>query len=263
VRTVEAFAALARDAGATTRIGLAARELVVERGRVVAVATDAGRFELEQVVAAAGPWTRELLARAGLDLPLRAVRTEQHFVAAPAAAAAARRRISPEDELDARFAGEPEPGAAHPVLLDLDHGYYARCEPRLERTRIGALDYDRDAVLDDPDALDEEVGDAFRRWARAALERRLPDYRRRPDLGAQAAWYTMTPDAQALIGRGPSVENLWVVSGFSGHGFKLAPVVGEGVAQMLRGEAVTAFDAGFFAPGRFSVEGAWSGRFGL
>jgi glycine/D-amino acid oxidase-like deaminating enzyme len=56
-----------------------------------------------------------------------------------------------------------------------------------------------------------------------------------------------------------------IVTGFSGHGFKLAPSVGAGVAQMLWNEPVTAFDARFFAPDRFvgMGESAWSGAFGL
>jgi glycine/D-amino acid oxidase-like deaminating enzyme len=69
--------------------------------------------------------------------------------------------------------------------------------------------------------------------------------------------YTLSPDAQALIG--PVGEpGLFVVGGFSGHGFKLAPSIGEGVAQMLWGEPVSAFDVGFFSPDRFRRSGGGS-----
>jgi glycine/D-amino acid oxidase-like deaminating enzyme len=93
----------------------------------------------------------------------------------------------------------------------------------------------------------------------------MPLYREQPDRGAQAAWYTLTPDAQALIGPCPGFENLFVVSGFSGHGFKLAPSIGEGVAQLLAGEPVGAFDARFFSAARFPGREAraWGGQFGL
>jgi glycine/D-amino acid oxidase-like deaminating enzyme len=55
------------------------------------------------------------------------------------------------------------------------------------------------------------------------------------------------------------------VTGFSGHGFKLAPSVGEGVAQMVCGEPVSAFDVDFFDPHRFDGQpGETRGRaFGL
>jgi glycine/D-amino acid oxidase-like deaminating enzyme len=91
----------------------------------------------------------------------------------------------------------------------------------------------------------------------------MPGYTNRPDAGGLAAWYTLTPDAQALIGPVRGVANLWIASGFSGHGFKLAPSIGEGLAQMLHGEPVTAFDPAFFAPERFAGGEDWGGRFGL
>jgi glycine/D-amino acid oxidase-like deaminating enzyme len=149
------------------------------------------------------------------------------------------------------------------VLIDLELGCYARCEPDQRRTRTGRVDYDVDHVLDDPDALDENVGPEMRRWARTTLAERLPSYANRPDAGALAAWYTLTPDAQALIGPVQGVQGLWLASGFSGHGFKLAPSIGEGLAQMLHREPVSAFDPAFFAPDRFARGAEWGGRFGL
>jgi len=108
------------------------------------------------------------------------------------------------------------------------------------------------------------VSERFARWARAALEARMPVYRGQADAGGLAGWYTLTPDAQAILGPAPGIEGLFIVTGFSGHGFKLAPSVGEGVAQMLWGEPAGAFDAEFFSPRRFQAgEHAWQGRFGL
>jgi glycine/D-amino acid oxidase-like deaminating enzyme len=67
--------------------------------------------------------------------------------------------------------------------------------------------------------------------------------------------YAATPDAQALIGPCRGVEGVHVESGFSGHGFKLAPSIGEGVTQMLWNKPVSAFDPEFFDPYRFDT--AW------
>ncbi|MEY2806861.1 MAG: hypothetical protein RIR65_1278, partial [Planctomycetota bacterium] len=65
------------------------------------------------------------------------------------------------------------------------------------------------------------------------------------------------------LGRAPGLSNLFVAVGFSGHGFKLAPGVGAGMAQLLAGEMCTAFDARFFDPARFSRGAAKAGSFGL
>ena len=267
-RTVDAFAELARFYGATLRTHAEVTALHIEKGRILGVETSEGEVEAELVVVAAGPWTRKLLLAAGIDLPLRTVRPEQHFLVMPRV----RRKLEddstpeiPDADIDPRFASESEPPAAHPVLLDIERDYYTRCEPRLGRSRVGAMNYERDIELDDPDALDEKVSEEFQHWARASLERRMPIYRGERDLSAQAAWYTLTPDAQALIGECPGAQNLFVVSGFSGHGFKLAPSIGAGVTQMLLREPIGAFDAQFFAPTRFeSLARANAGaRFGL
>jgi len=261
VATVEAFAALAREKGAITRIGTAAKGFLREGARVVGVETDAGPISAETVVVAAGPWTRRLLLAAGVDLPLRTVRPEQHFLEAPSAP-----RSAPQDRPErAGPLREPEDAepAAHPVLLDLEHGFYARVEthpsPRglaTPRTRVGSMDVARDAEVGDPDRLDEEIGAEFQAWARARLASRLPVYADRADAGTLAGMYTLSPDSQALIGPIPGMSGALVVSGFSGHGFKLAPSIGEGVAQMLRGEPVSAFDAEFFSPARFAAAAA-------
>ena len=247
--TLAGFAARARKRGAELREGVEVRELRLERGRVTGVRTNAGDVEAEQVLIVAGPWTRNLLARHGVEVPLKVVRPENIYLAVPELASV--------------------PGKArtlrggHPVVIDLELGSYARCEPGEHRTRAGRVDYDVDHVLDDPDTLDEEVGGEMKAWARARLAERWPSYAQRADAGALAAWYTLTPDAQALIGPVRGVEGLWLASGFSGHGFKLAPSIGEGLAQRLHGEPVTAFDPAFFAPERFAGPAEWGGRFGL
>ncbi len=274
VATVHAFAALAREKGAVTKVGVGAKELLVRDGQVVGVATEEGPIEAEKVVLAAGPWTRKLLARAGVDLPLRAVKPEQLFLSMAESARAAK---SDEDEGEGptilahgRTTLEP---AAHPVVLDLEHGFYARCESHGSplgfagpRTRVGRMDYANDEEIDDPDAVGDAVDDEFRAWARSAIGSRLPAYRDRPEIGAFCGMYTLTPDAQALIGPVEELPGLVVVAGFSGHGFKLSPSIGEGVAQMLWDEPVSAFDTSFFDVERFRNESARAGSaraFGL
>jgi sarcosine oxidase len=44
--------------------------------------------------------------------------------------------------------------------------------------------------------------------------------------------YTMTPDAHFVVDRHPSHGNVVVACGFSGHGFKFAPAIGELAARL-------------------------------
>jgi sarcosine oxidase, subunit beta len=62
--------------------------------------------------------------------------------------------------------------------------------------------------------------------------------------------YDVTPDRQAIIGRVPGFEQLWVAAGFSGHGFMLAPAVGRILADAIAGEAGDEALA-ILDPGRF------------
>lgn len=285
-KTVEEFAALARSHGAITRLGVELQSIDIQAGAVVGVETSEGRIDTQRVVLVAGPWSHDLLRRSGIDLPLRTVRPEQHFLDMPReiknphevadpildlalGAEELGRKIETEEpaarlerEAMERLANRIE--SAHPVFIDLEYGYYSRCEPELLRTRIGHIDYDSDAEVPDPDQLDEEVGPAMGEWAREALAKRMPVYAQEKDAHSEAAWYTLTPDSQAMIGPVPEVQGLLLVSGFSGHGFKLAPSVGRGVTEMLFGERVTAFDPKFFDPSRFGSDVNWGqGAFGL
>jgi sarcosine oxidase subunit beta len=69
--------------------------------------------------------------------------------------------------------------------------------------------------------------------------------------GGGSGLYTVTPDAQAVIGPIPGLEGFVLVTGFSGHGFKLSPAVGRGVAELVVHGASRTLDLDFFDPLRF------------
>ena len=45
--------------------------------------------------------------------------------------------------------------------------------------------------------------------------------------------YEQTPDSHFIIDRHPVAENVWIVGGGSGHGFKHGPAVGEMMAELI------------------------------
>lgn len=268
MRALDAFAAMARSYGCVTRAGEEVREVEVRDGRARAVVTESGRFECDAVVLAAGPWTQRLLAGLGCELPLSVVRPENHFLSMPGGyevdssggvfellgtdAIPGLEDPIARAEASERHRHRDDVAPAHPVVIDLEYGLYVRCDPTYERTRIGSISYAADRVLDDPDQLGDDIDEAAATESRESLRRRLPTYRDQSDQGSLAAWYTLTPDARPVLGPVPGIEGLFVVAGFSGHGFKLAPSVGLGIAQMVRGEPISAFDVDFFSPTRFA-----------
>ena len=68
--------------------------------------------------------------------------------------------------------------------------------------------------------------------------------------GARTCMYAMTPDEDFIIDRFPGNGNVVFAAGFSGHGFKFAPLVGELVASLSLGE-VTEFPMDTFSLSRF------------
>jgi sarcosine oxidase subunit beta len=51
--------------------------------------------------------------------------------------------------------------------------------------------------------------------------------------GGYGALYAITPDWHPILDRLPGVEGAYCAAGFSGHGFKLSPVVGQLMAELV------------------------------
>jgi len=76
------------------------------------------------------------------------------------------------------------------------------------------------------------------RSARDYLAFRFPVLKEAPLLEARVCQYENSPDEHFIIDRHPGAENVWLVGGGSGHGFKHGPAVGELVAGLvLTGQA--------------------------
>jgi sarcosine oxidase len=71
-----------------------------------------------------------------------------------------------------------------------------------------------------------------------------------PVAQASTCMYTMTPDAHFIIDHHPRRPNVVIACGFSGHGFKFAPIVGEILADLATGGA-TRHDVALFSARRF------------
>jgi glycine/D-amino acid oxidase-like deaminating enzyme len=82
----------------------------------------------------------------------------------------------------------------------------------------------------DPDAGERLTTAEGLTLARAHLARLLPGLRAAPVVEARVCQYENTPHGDFLIDRHPEFENVWLVGGGSGHGFKHGPALGEYVA---------------------------------
>lgn len=69
--------------------------------------------------------------------------------------------------------------------------------------------------------------------ARRLLAERFPELANAPLLEARVCQYENSPDGHLLLDRHPEAKNIWFAGGGSGHGFKIAPAVGELMARAV------------------------------
>jgi monomeric sarcosine oxidase len=96
---------------------------------------------------------------------------------------------------------------------------------------------DRHGDSFDPDTGDRVVTSEGLVEVRRYLTRRLPALKDAPVIDARVCQYENTSNGDFLIDRHPEFENVWLVGGGSGHGFKHGPVVGEYVAARIDGSS--------------------------
>lgn len=228
--TTRSLAAAARAAGArvlshTAVVGIA------ETSSGVEVATgDGATHEVETLLVAAGPWTGRLLAGIGVDLPLAA---ERHVVASL--------KQHPEE-------AESLVGV---FLADFVGGYWSTPQGGSVYTvgPISGVGLEAVPTYVDPDAPLARISDEEFAWLADRAGRRVPGRARSSRSGGWSALLDVSPDHQPVIGR--VAERVYVDAGTSGHGFKIAPVLGRYVAELLTGTPDPRIEQ--FSPDRFAA----------
>jgi glycine/D-amino acid oxidase-like deaminating enzyme len=93
---------------------------------------------------------------------------------------------------------------------------------------------DRHGPPFDPDTGERVVTSNGLAAVRTLLAQRLPGLQHAPLLETRVCQYENTSNGDFLIDRHPTFDNVWLVGGGSGHGFKHGPALGEYVAARVR-----------------------------
>jgi sarcosine oxidase len=96
--------------------------------------------------------------------------------------------------------------------------------------------FDRHGPIVDPDTQSRFASPEAAEQARNYIARRFPALRNSPIVESRVCQYENTSSGDFLVDRYPSRENVWLVGGGSGHGFKHGPAMGEYVAGQILGE---------------------------
>ncbi len=226
--TTHCFAKRARDYGAIIREGVTVTRILTQNGRVTGVQTTQGEVHAAIVVLAANVWSVGLAQAIGIALPIMATRHPM----------IALRR--PDD-----FGGRK---GLHAVGLDLTRHIYLR--PDLGGvTLVGSTEDVR--VASDPDNYAQGLTEEEIAHFRSMAGKGIPALTRAVPRGGWAGIYDDTPDYHPILDCLAAYEGLYCAVGFSGHGFKLSPIVGQWLAQfILTGQKPD--DMQYFAYDRFT-----------
>jgi glycine/D-amino acid oxidase-like deaminating enzyme len=181
------------------------------KGRLADVRVGSETIAAEHFVFACGPWLPQLFPDL-LRETIRVHRAEELYFGVPP--------------------GETGFDAEHlPSWLEIG-AYYGI--PALDG-RAFKVGIDTPGPEIDPTSAERCLDPASVGSVREYLQRRFPALAEAPVVDSRICTYELTVDEHLLIDRHPTMENLWLVGGGSGHGFKLGPVVGEEVADLVGG----------------------------
>ena len=108
--------------------------------------------------------------------------------------------------------------------------------PSFERRGLKIADDTAGAVVE-PTTMDRTPSAAGLATARRILRARFPTLATAPLVEARVCQYEASKDGHFLIDRHPTFENVWLLGGGSGHGFKMGPALGEHAAAVIQGRA--------------------------
>jgi sarcosine oxidase len=226
--TVSVHLGRAGEAGADLRFGQSVTGWSTQSGRVT-VTTAEETFTADRLVLAAGAWAGPVIADLGMTLVVE--RQVQIWFRPPGGTALFDKSRFPVYVWDS---------------IDGTQAYgFPHNDPTDEGVKAALF---RNGTLTDPDDLRREVDPAEAQPLRDFLTSRIPGLAGEL-VRAVPCMYTNSPDEHFVLGLHPDHEQVVLAAGFSGHGFKFVPVIGEVLAD-LAVDGATAFDIGLFDPSR-------------
>ena len=205
------FIRAARRLGASVRTNTAVTGFLHKGSRITGVQTSQGPIAAGVVLSAVNVWSRRVARWAGLDVPCDI--TAHHVFTL-----AADKPYTPDlpilKDLASRARLYMRPTGGH-LLVGGGHEGVVVTDPDAP-----ALEADQEAMLDEA--------------TQAAA--RLPAFAEGRLVRSWSGLYDTTPDWNPVLGPVPGLDGLQLAFGFSGHGFKMSPMIGRMLAQSMLGQ---------------------------
>ncbi len=204
---VDAFVA---EGGAYRQVTVSADDLESASLRSLTL-SDGSRLKADHYVFACGPWLGKLFPRT-LGGVIRSTKQDIFFFGTP--------------EGDLRFTD------AHlPVWGDHGSRFFYGI-PGSDRRGFKVADDTRGQPFD-PTSGERVISPATLKRIREYLAFRFPAMKDAPLMETRVCQYEQTPDSHFIVDRHPRMDNVWLLGGGSGHGFKHGPALGEMMAELI------------------------------
>jgi glycine/D-amino acid oxidase-like deaminating enzyme len=214
-QTTKAFAQQAANLGVEIRTHTPVIEIKLDAaGRVASVVTPKSEIATRTVIDCVGPWAKKFTSHLSLEFPVTPVVEHVVVVERPV-----------------------ESTQNHPVISDLVNLCYSRSDTNQPYTRIGNSDpkYHPHFTLQDADDFQGQIFPHITEELYQKLIRRFPLLEKGKIVEKYSGIWGITPDYQPIIDHLHHVPGLYCAVGFSGHGYKLSPIIGELMSQFILG----------------------------
>jgi sarcosine oxidase, subunit beta len=208
----------------------------VRNGAVQAVRTTKEEFSTEVVVNVSGPWTNKVGSMVNISYPVRATR-EQELI------------------LRSRFQSD----CPKLTVSDMCNAIYFH---PLGQDLLVGRGFPREYEEADPNSYPEGIDRSFVDDTAERVVKRIPRMDSAMILKGYSGLYDVTPDWHPIISAHDELAGFYSVVGFSGHGFKLAPAVGEAVAELITTGRSETVDLSLFAADRFAKGRVFKAAYG-
>ncbi|OKH24369.1 NAD(P)/FAD-dependent oxidoreductase [Chroogloeocystis siderophila] len=215
-QTTLAFAQRAADLGVEVLTHTPVKDIELDAaGKVQSVVTVQGAIATRTVIDCVGPWARKFTQNLGLEFPVHPV--VEHVVVVQ----------RPVEFLQ-----------NHPVVSDLVNLSYSRSDPQQPYTRIGNSDpkHHPQFMLQDADDFHGQIYPQITEELHHKLIQRYPILEKGKVVAKYSGIWGVTPDYQPIIDHLACIPGLYCAVGFSGHGYKLSPIIGELMSQFILGD---------------------------
>jgi sarcosine oxidase len=199
-------------------------------GKSIRIRTSKTEYETPRMIITAGPWAAQMLS--DLSIPLQVVRKPLFWF--PTRSASYRRENG---------------GAA--FYFEVPYGHFYGF-PSIDQTTVKVAEHTGGDAVADPLAVDRAQRPNDLLLLGRFVRECLPDLEPVPSDHA-VCMYTLTPDRHFVVDGHPKHENIAFGAGFSGHGFKFTPVIGEALVDLVA-EGHTRQPIGFLSAARFIGE---------